>query len=175
MPSAGRLASRMSEDEAWSLVAQQPKLQVATIGPDGMPHLVTMFHAVLDGRLVFWTYAKSQKTRNLDRDPRLTCLVEDGEQYEELRGVQISGRARIVRGPEDVAVVGRAVVCRMLGLDPAGDLDPAVADEVARQAQKRVAVEVVPDRVVSWDHRKLTGRATTWPSPAAGGADGSTS
>jgi PPOX class probable F420-dependent enzyme len=173
--SEGRLAGRMSEDEAWALVAEERKLQVATIGPDGRPHLVTMFHAVLDGRLVFWTYARSQKIRNLDRDPRLTCLVEGGEEYEQLRGVQITGRARIVRGSEDVAVVGRAVVCRMLGLDPADDLDPAVTAEVARQAQKRVAVEVVPDRVVSWDHRKLTGRATSWPTPATGGADGSTS
>lgn len=160
MPSAGRLASRMSEDEAWALVAQERKLQVATIGPDGSPHLVTMFHTLLEGRLVFWTYARSQKISNLDRDPRLTCLVEAGEEYEQLRGVQITGRAQIVRAREDVAVVGRAVVCRMLGLDPEDDLDPAAAAEVARQAQKRVAVEVVPERVVSWDHRKLTGRAT---------------
>jgi nitroimidazol reductase NimA-like FMN-containing flavoprotein (pyridoxamine 5'-phosphate oxidase superfamily) len=160
MPSAGRLASRMSEDEAWALVAQERKLQVATIGTDGWPHLVTMFHAVLDGRLVFWTYARSQKISNLDRDPRLTCLVEAGEEYEQLRGVQITGRALVVRAREEVAVVGRAVVCRMLGLGPADHVDPAIAGEVARQAQKRVAVEVVPERVVSWDHRKLTGRAT---------------
>jgi len=160
MPSAGRLASRMSEDEAWAVVAEEHKLQVATIGADGRPHLVTLFHTMQDGRLVFWTYARSQKILILERDPRLTCLVEAGEEYEQLRGVQISGRARIVRGPEDVAAVGRAVVCRMLGLDPAEDLDPAVTAEVTRQAQKRVAVEVVPERVVSWDHRKLTGRAT---------------
>ena len=175
MPSAARLASRMSTDEAWALVAEQRKLQVATVGPDGLPHLVTMFHTVLDGLLVFWTYARSQKIRNLDRDPRLTCLVEAGEEYEQLRGVQISGRARIVRGREDVAVVGRTVVCRMLGLAPAEELDPAVTAEVARQAHKRVAVEVVPERVVSWDHRKLTGRATSWPMPATGGADGTQS
>ena len=175
MPSTGRLASRMTEDESWALVAEQRKLQVATIGRDGRPHLATLFHTVLDGRLVFWTYAKSQKIRNLDRDPRLTCLVEAGEQYEQLRGVQITGRAQIVRAREDVAVVGRAVVCRMLGLDPSDELDPAVTAEVARQAQKRVAVEVVPERVVSWDHRKLTGRATSWPTPATGGADGTTS
>ncbi len=160
MPSAGRLASRMGDDEAWAVVAEERKLQVATIGPDGRPHLVTLFHTVLDGRLMFWTYAKSQKILNLERDPRVTCLVEAGEQYEQLRGVQITGRAQIVRAREDVAVVGRAVVSRMLGLDPGDDVDPAVAAEVARQAQKRVAVEVVPERVVSWDHRKLTGRAT---------------
>ncbi len=161
MTAAARRDSRMSEAEAWTLVAEQRKLQVATIGPDGWPHLVTMFHTVLHGRLVFWTYARSQKISNLDRDPRLTCLVEAGEEYAELRGVQISGRARIVRAYEDVAVVGRAVVCRLLGLDPAQDLDPAIAEEVARQAQKRVAVEVVPERLASWDHRKLTERATS--------------
>jgi hypothetical protein len=158
--SAARLASRMSDDEAWALVAHERKLQVATIGADCRPHLVTMFHTVLDGRLVFWTYARSQKITNLERDPRLTCLVEAGEVYEQLRGVQIAGRAHIMREHADVAEVGRAVVCRMLDLDPAADLDPAVAAEVARQVLKRVAVEVVPERVVSWDHRKLTGRAT---------------
>ncbi len=147
----------MSDAEVWALVAAERKLQVATLGPDGWPHLVTMFHTVLDGRLVFWTYAKSQKISNLDRDPRLTCLVEAGEEYAELRGVQIVGTARILRAREDIAVVGRAVVCRMLGLDPAAELDPAIAGEVARQAEKRVAVEVLPQRMASWDHRKLTG------------------
>jgi hypothetical protein len=160
MAGQARLAARMSETEAWQLVGQERKVQVATVGPDGAPHLTTLFHTLLDGKLVFWTYAKSQKISNLDRDSRLACLVEAGEEYEQLRGVQISGRAHIVRTREDVAVIGRAVVCRMLGLDPAADLDPAIAGEVARQAQKRVAVEVVPERVVSWDHRKLTGRAT---------------
>jgi PPOX class probable F420-dependent enzyme len=155
----GRLAGRMTEGEAWALVAQERKVQVATIGPHGWPHLTTLFHAMLDGRLTFWTYAKSQKIRNLERDPRLTCLVEAGEKYEELRGVQISGRATIVRTREDVAEVGRAIVCRMIGVDPSGDIDPAITAEVARQAQKRFAVEVDPEHVASWDHRKLTGRS----------------
>jgi PPOX class probable F420-dependent enzyme len=158
MTSAAREASRMTEAEAWDLVAEMRKLQVATVGPDGRPHLVTLFHVVLDGRLMFWTYAKSQKIRNLERDPRLTCLVEAGDEYAELRGVQVTGRARILRARADIAAVGRAVVHRMLGLDPDTAPDPAVAPEVerevARQAQKRVAVEVVPERVASWDHRK---------------------
>jgi PPOX class probable F420-dependent enzyme len=151
---AKRAAAQVPEDEAWALVAEQRKLQVATIGPDGWPDLVTLFHAVLDGRLVFWTYAKSQKIRNLERDPRLTCLVEAGEEYAELRGVQITGTAHIVRESADIAVVGRAVVRRLLGLDPSVDLDDAVEGEVARQARKRVAVEVRPRRVVGWDHRR---------------------
>jgi hypothetical protein len=150
-----RRAVRLSDDEAWGLVAEQRKVQVATIGPGGWPHLVTLFHAVRAGSLVFWTYARSQKISNLERDPRLTCLVEAGEDYAELRGVQIVGRARVLRAREDVAEVGHAVVCRLLGLDPADPLDPAVDAEVARQAGKRVAVEVVPERLASWDHRKL--------------------
>lgn len=159
MATVGRRASRMTDAEVWDLVAEQRKLQLATVGADGWPHLVTMFHTVLDGRLVFWTYARSQKISNLERDSRLTCLVEAGEEYAELRGVQIVGRARIVRTREDIAVIGRAVVCRMLDLDPAAELDPAIAAEVARQAEKRFAVEVVPERLASWDHRKLTGSA----------------
>lgn len=155
---SARRDSSMTEAEAWDLIAEQHKLQVATIAADGRPHLVSLFHTVLDGRLVFWTYAKSQKIRNLERDPRLTCLVEAGEEYAALRGVQIVGRARIMRAREDIAVVGRAVVCRMLGQDPGTEVDPAVAAEVARQAEKRVAIEVVPERLASWDHRKLTDR-----------------
>jgi PPOX class probable F420-dependent enzyme len=153
--SANRTAARLPEAEAWALLTSERKLQVATLGPDGWPHLVTMFHTVLDGRLVFWTYARSQKLRNLERDPRLTCLVESGEEYAELRGAQVVGTARILRGTTDIAVVGRAVVCRLLGLAPSADLDPVVEAEVARQAQKRVAVEVVPQRIVGWDHRRL--------------------
>jgi PPOX class probable F420-dependent enzyme len=151
---ARRATAQVPEDQAWAMVADGRKLQVATLGPDGWPHLVTMFHAVLDGRLVFWTYAKSQKIRNLERDPRITCLVEAGEEYAELRGVQINGTARILRDSADIAVVGRAVVRRLLGLDSSADLDDGVAAEVARQARKRVAVEVRPERVVGWDHRR---------------------
>jgi PPOX class probable F420-dependent enzyme len=151
---AKRPATQVPEAAAWALVAAERKLQVATIGPDGWPHLVTMFHAVLDRRLVFWTYAKSQKIRNLERDPRLTCLVEAGEEYAELRGVQITGSAQIMRDSAEIAVVGRAVVRRLIGLDSSADLDDAVAAEVARQARKRVAVEVLPRRIVGWDHRR---------------------
>jgi hypothetical protein len=147
----------MSEREVWDLVAEQRKLQVATLGPDGWPHLSTLYHTVLDGRLVFWTYARSQKIRNLERDSRLTCLVEAGEDYADLRGVQIVGKAQIMRAREEIEPVGRAVVSRMLGLDPDADLDPAVAAEVTRQAGKRVAVQVQPQRWASWDHRKLAG------------------
>src|SRR4051795_12513055 len=79
----------MTEDEVSALVADHRKLQLGTINPDGTPHLVTMFYAVVDDKIAFWTYSASQKARNIDRDPRVTCLIEAGEDYFELRGALI--------------------------------------------------------------------------------------
>ena len=87
----------MTEAEIAALLAAARKVQLATINPDGTPHLVTMFYALIDGQITFWTYRTSQKARNLARDPRLACLVEDGEDYFELRGVSVTGTAELVR------------------------------------------------------------------------------
>ena len=85
----------MSDEEIRAFLDEQRTLQIATIDHDGWPHLVSMWYVVIEDRVVFWTYAKSQKIINLRRDARLTCLVEAGESYSELRGVQIKGRAII--------------------------------------------------------------------------------
>jgi PPOX class probable F420-dependent enzyme len=89
----------MTAAEAAALLAESHKLQLATINRDGTPHLVTMFYVLLDGQIAFWTYRSSQKARNLARDPRVTCLVETGEEYFELRGVQVAGLARCIDDP----------------------------------------------------------------------------
>ena len=92
------------------------KVQVATIGPDGAPHLTTLFYVVEDGQIAFWTYGASQKVVNLRRDPRITCLVEDGEDYFELRGVSIQGTAALDRGVRPrSATLGAKVARRMAG------------------------------------------------------------
>ncbi|MEU7907123.1 TIGR03618 family F420-dependent PPOX class oxidoreductase [Actinoplanes sp. NPDC049118] len=145
-----RAAVAMSADEVAALLAQARKVHLATINPDGTPHLVTMFYGLSGGRIAFWTYRAAQKARNLARDPRVTCLVEDGEDYFELRGVQVAGVARRVDDPAGVAAVGHLIAARMPGM-PAEALD----DYVARAAPKRAAYLVEPARVVSWDHRKL--------------------
>jgi PPOX class probable F420-dependent enzyme len=142
----------MSDAEVQAFLGAGSKLQVATVNPDGTPHLTTLFYVLHDGRLAFWTYGSSQKVRNLERDPRLSCLVESGDQYHELRGVSVTGTAVLVRAPEEVSAIGTAVVCRMLS---GADLGEAGAAEVARQVPKRVGVVVTPSRVVSWDHAKL--------------------
>jgi PPOX class probable F420-dependent enzyme len=140
----------MTPDEASGLLASSRKMQLATINADHTPHLVTMFYVLRDGLITFWTYRASQKARNLARDPRLTCLVEDGEEYFDLRGVQVRGSAERFDDPADVAEVGRLIAAQLLGV-PAGGLD----EYVAHAARKRVAYAVVPSRIVSWDHRKL--------------------
>src|SRR2546430_16469863 len=101
---------RMNDEEIRAFLEEQRKLQVATIDHDGYPHLVAMWYVLINDEVVFWTYAKSQKAVNLRRDPRLTCLVEAGVRYEELRGVQIKGRAGISDDPTVVlhAEIGRA-------------------------------------------------------------------
>ncbi len=140
----------MTADEAAAFLAASRKLQLATINPDGTPHLVTMFYVMLGGRIAFWTYRASQKARNLARDPRLTCLVETGEEYFDLRGVQVAGLARLVEDPAGVLEIGRGVAGGLAGV-PAD----AVDDYVAHAARKRVGFIVEPQRIVSWDHHKL--------------------
>jgi nitroimidazol reductase NimA-like FMN-containing flavoprotein (pyridoxamine 5'-phosphate oxidase superfamily) len=130
-------------------------VQVASIGKNGAPHLTTLFYVILDGRIAFWTYARSQKVRNLVRDPRVSALVEDGSDYFELRGVSITGTAELVRDPEQILQIGTAVAVRMVGAKSIDDLGELGRDLVAKQAAKRIAVVVHPDHVASWDHRKL--------------------
>ena len=150
------------------LLAGSAKMQLATINPDGSPHLVTMFYAVRDDRIAFWTYRSSQKARNLARDPRLTCLVEDGQHYFELRGVQVAGVAEPIEELAAVAEIGQLISARIPGVGGAdqrssgfsdgeqGGGDGALLrDYVAQAARKRVAYLVRPRRVSSWDHRLL--------------------
>lgn len=141
----------MTPAEVEEHLAGPHKMQLATLNPDGFPHLVTMYYDVFDGRVGFWTYGRAQKTVNLRRDPRLTCLVETGEDYSTLRGVQIRGTATLVEDEDSVAEVGRRVYGRYIE----GGITPELEPFIAQQATKRVAVMVDPERVVSWDHRKL--------------------
>lgn len=141
----------MSEDEVTAFLEGARKLQLGTINPDGTPHLVTMFYGLDKGRITFWTYGKAQKARNLDRDPRVSCLIESGDDYAELRGVLVYGRAARLEEPGDVLDVGMAIARRMT---------PDVADEllspyVEQTGRKRVAYVVESTKVVSWDHRRL--------------------
>jgi PPOX class probable F420-dependent enzyme len=151
----GRDLVRMDEGEIADFLEDNLKVQVASIGRDGTPHLTTLFYVRLDGRLAFWTYARSQKIRNLERDPRVSCLVEDGTDYFELRGVSMTGRAEIIRDHDRILEIGSAVAVRMVGAKSLDDLGEVGRSTVEKQATKRVAVVIHPDRVATWDHRKM--------------------
>ena len=143
---------RMTNEEIDQFLQGRHTLNVATYNHDGTIHLVAMWYGFVDGDIVFETFAKSQKVQNLRRDPRITVLVEDGDQYEELRGVEMVGRAEIIEDWDAIVDVARSVLRRYHDLPPE-DIDGAAEF----MAQKRVGVRIRTDRVVSWDHRKLSG------------------
>jgi PPOX class probable F420-dependent enzyme len=140
-----RAAIIMSDAEAAAFLAEERVLVVATIGRDGWPHLMPLWYVVRDGECWAWTYAKSQKVRNLERDARCTLQIEAGERYDELRGVMIKAAAAIHREPDVVLGVGRELSQRYGG---GGEVDP-------RQAAKRVALRFISSHIASFDHRKL--------------------
>jgi PPOX class probable F420-dependent enzyme len=150
---------RMSDAEVASMLAGNRKVQLATLNPDGYPHLVTMYYALVDGKIAFWTYRTSQKALNLARDPRITCLVETGEAYFDLQGVQIQGTVETVTDPDAVLNIGLAIGDVMGGSPAAeaGQGSDAIAEYVANAARKRYGYIVDPVKVVSWDHTKLLG------------------
>lgn len=143
---------RMTPEEVQAFLQQERTLQVATIDHDGYPHVVAMWYLLINNELAFWTYAKSQKAVNLRRDPRLTCLAETGERYDELRGVQIKGQATLHEEVEAVESFGTKLWERYMG--PVNEFTQPM---IAAQAKKRVLVVVTPVKTVSWDHRKLGG------------------
>ena len=142
----------MTPSETAAMLASQRKVQLGTLNPDGSIHLVTMYYAMLGGEIAFWTYRSSQKALNLARDPRITCLVEDGEAYFDLRGVQVTGTVRVVSSPEGVLEIGRLIAGSMPGVPADG-----VEEYVQGAARKRLGYLVQPTRIVSWDHSKLLG------------------
>ncbi|MFE9103986.1 pyridoxamine 5'-phosphate oxidase family protein [Actinomadura geliboluensis] len=149
---------KMTPEEVASYLADNFKVQVATVGKDGEPHLVTMFYTLLDGKIAFTTYKASQKVLNLRRDPTMTCLVEDGVEYNELRGVALYGRGLVIEDPGPRSKVGMVVGSRMAGLpvpEIGEPVDPVIAEGIEQALAKRVLIVMEPDRVVSWDHRKV--------------------
>lgn len=142
----------MSDEELDEFLHEQRTVICATIGRDGAPHVMPLWYLVRDGDLWVWTYAASQKVRNLERDPRATLVVEDGEHYDELRGVMLSTEAVIERDPDFVAALGLALYERYIQAD---ELPEEVRASIAKQAPKRVAIRFVEYSSASWDHRKL--------------------
>ncbi len=144
----------MSDDELRAFLEEERVMVCATTGPNGRPHLMPLWFVADGGELRGWTYAKSQKAKNLERDPRATLQVDDGVQYHELRGAMLECDVELERDPEKVADYGMALFARYAG---GAELPDGTRDMVLAQAPKRVGLRFVPTRVVSWDHSKLGG------------------
>jgi PPOX class probable F420-dependent enzyme len=143
----------MDPEALTRFLAEERTVTCATLGPRGFPHLMPLWYVVRDGELWAWTYAKSQKVRNLERDPRATLQVEAGERYEELRGAMIEADVTIHRDLDGVLALGLELHRRYRG-----ELDESGERVVRTQARKRVALQFHPRRTVSWDHRMFSMR-----------------
>ena len=151
-----RDAIKLSDDEVLALLDEERVVTCASLGQSGWPHLMPLWYVVRDGTLWSWTYAKSQKVRNLERDPRCTLQIEAGRDvYHELRGAMFECDAQIHRDLDTVTGVGMQLAGRYSGAEPAAEMREAFE----RQAAKRVALEFTERRRATWDHRKL-GSAT---------------
>ena len=145
---------RMTDDEIAQFLGAVQSLQVATLGPDGEPHLTTVWFTVHEGAILFETYGKSQKIVNLQRDPRIAVLAEAGTTYDQLRGVSINGHGEVIEdNPERTALMEVLVAHHFAGQTP-----EQVRAVAAKMAEKRVVVRVVAEKTMSWDHRKLGGK-----------------
>jgi PPOX class probable F420-dependent enzyme len=147
---------KMTQEEIDEFLQGRHSMSIATINHDGTIHVVAMWYGFVEGAIAIETKAKSQKVLNLRRNPQMTVLVEDGEKYEELRGVELVGRGEIIDDPERMFQLGISVFERYQGGKYTEEMRPFV--EV--MLNKRVVVKLHVDRVVSWDHRKL-GMSTT--------------
>ncbi|MEA2390445.1 MAG: hypothetical protein QOK31_554 [Solirubrobacteraceae bacterium] len=144
----------MDDEEARAFLSEQRTVVCATHGHDGWPHLMPLWYVLRDGTVWTWTYAKSQKVRNLERDPRATLQVESGEQYHELRGVMLRTEAVLHRDAGEVERFALDLIDRYMGSGP--ELEPA-RDMFRAQVPKRVAIEFRERSRVTWDHGKLGG------------------
>jgi PPOX class probable F420-dependent enzyme len=146
---------KMSEEEVGELLAGERVAVVSSLGPRGWPHSTPMWFVPRDGEVWIWTYAKSQKVRNLERDPRATLLIETGHEYTELRGVMIEAEAVIHRDFDTVLGFAEELTVRYAeGIESVeGDAKKALE----AQAPKRVAIQFRERRRATWDHRKLGG------------------
>jgi PPOX class probable F420-dependent enzyme len=142
---------KMTPEEVEAFLHQRRPMSMCSIDHDGSIHAVAMWYGFVDGLIAVETKAKSQKVQNLRRNPTLTCLFEDGDVYEELRGVELVGRGEIIDDPERMFELGVSVFERYYGATYTEDLRPFIETML----NKRVVIQLHVDRTVSWDHRKL--------------------
>lgn len=151
MPSRRELI-RMTDAEVDAFLHERQTMSIATFNHDQTIHLVAMWYGFYEGKPAFETFSKSQKVLNLRRDDRITAMVEDGDDYAKLRGIELVGRGEVIDDADVLREIASTVVARYMGVS--GEEADAAAEMLM---QKRSAVVIHPERIVSWDHNKLGG------------------
>lgn len=154
-----RIDISMTAEELSAFFEAGHTAMLASNGRDGFPHCVAMWYVPRAGEVAMWTYAKSQKACNLERDPRCSFLLESGRGYSELRGVLVKGEARLLYDFEEIAAIGRELYDRYTLPVTGIPVDQGPEVEILRQAHKRIGMVLSLDKVASWDHSKM-GRHT---------------
>jgi nitroimidazol reductase NimA-like FMN-containing flavoprotein (pyridoxamine 5'-phosphate oxidase superfamily) len=142
---------QLSPDEQTAFFREQRKAALATLDQHGFPHVVAMSYFAKDGAFYMTSYGKAQKVVNIRRNPKVALMIETGNAYGELRGVMVRGHCEIIEG-------GEAVNAAFAGMAEARGAAPARPSGSADSAPKRVVLKIIPDKITSWDHRKLGGR-----------------
>lgn len=148
---------RMTPDELTAYLDEQKVINVATIGPNGRPHLAPLWYYPHESGIATWTYGSSQKAKNLERDPRATVLIEDGDAYDKLRGISIEADVEVITDTPVVTQMGIKLTQRYAGAKPGDPVPDELAGFIAKQAAKRIGLVFTPTKIVSWDHSKLGG------------------
>lgn len=146
----------MTTGEIENFLQRRQTVSLASIDTKGKIHLVAMWYGFYEGQIAMWTYGKSQKIMNLRSNPNVTMLIEDGDRYEELRGVEIVGVGRIVEDRPTIEAIGSSIFDRYVSPDIDGDV-AVLREGFVKSAQKRLGIVVEVEKIVSWDHRKLQG------------------
>jgi PPOX class probable F420-dependent enzyme len=149
-----RAEIQLSPEEQRELIESERIVVVSSIGTRGWPHSMPLWYVPRDAEIWIYTYAKSQKVKNLERDHRATLLIETGHEYSELRGVEIEAEAEIHRDLDAVFQMAKDLTSRYAG---GAQVEGGAAEALKSQARKRVAIRFEPRRVATWDHRKLGG------------------
>jgi PPOX class probable F420-dependent enzyme len=148
---------KMTDEEISAFLHERHTMSAASFGPSGRIHLVAMWYGFVGDDIAMWSFRKAQKVLNVTRDPRVTWMVEDGDDYSQLRGVEMAGTAEIVDDPAYVKELGWSLQERYMGIKRADDAGGGIERFLDDQATKRVALRIRPEHIASWDHTKLGG------------------
>lgn len=147
-----RKAIEMSAEERQAFLQRTKTIVLSTIDRRGYPHSIAMWYVMEGEAFVMTTYAKSQKTLNIQRNPKVALMAESGDTYDTLKGVLIRGRAELIHDVDRCVGVLTRIHGKMMGAIPDG-----IEEALKQQARKRVIIRITPERISSWDHSKLGG------------------